>query len=212
VKSGELATDMGTPSPTTMASENGIVRGLLRRPAIIQLILSLIVSYIVSNLIIEQRTLQNINQGCKSTPRNGIDVLSDMKIIEDGTTGKPRKQVLIAVMSAGKYLRTRALDIARTWGKHARDSHSVDVIFIASDEEMDTVEGIKVTSLPGVNDNMYPPQRKSFSIMRHFHDVELDNYDWFMRVDDDLYINIENLRTFLAKLNPKGFIILSFWR
>jgi chondroitin sulfate synthase len=61
---------------------------------------------------------------------------------------------------------------------------------------------VEIVTLKGVNDNMYPPQRKSYSLIRHFHDVSGQNYDWFMRLDDDVYLNFENLEKFLKKLDP----------
>jgi hypothetical protein len=161
---------------------------LCRRPDIIQGILSLIVAYTVFGIIFEQMVLEKrFRKSCESNATFSI---------------KPKKQVLIAIMSAEKYLPTRAYDIAHTWGKQARDSKSVDITFIANNEQMDSINGISVTSLPGVDDTAYPPQRKSFSTLRYFHDVELDNYDWFMRVDDDVYVNIDKLTLFLAKLDP----------
>ena len=53
-----------------------------------------------------------------------------------------------------------------------------------------------------MNDTVYPPQRKSFSIIRYFHDVELNNYDWFVRADDDVFIEYEKMEIFLSKLDP----------
>lgn len=113
---------------------------------------------------------------------------------------------------------------------------------------------MNIITLDGVNDNMYPPQRKSYSVrflqylfilafnshagvgvsfktidckfdfvgdciakliitldiaefnlfqvIRHFHDFDIDNYEWFLRVDDDVYLNFENLENLLQKLNP----------
>lgn len=34
--------------------------------------------------------------------------------------------------------------------------------------------GISIVSLPGVDDNAYPPQKKSFALLRHMYDKHVD--------------------------------------
>ncbi|VDM99879.1 unnamed protein product, partial [Onchocerca ochengi] len=53
-----------------------------------------------------------------------------------------------------------------------------------------------VISLKGVTD-IYPPQKKSFVMLKWMADHYLDDFDWFMRADDDLYVRGEQLETLL---------------
>ena len=46
-------------------------------------------------------------------------------------------------------------------------------------------------------DNVYPPQKKSFSMMRYVHDHYVQEYEWFLRLDDDAYVHIEHLESLL---------------
>uniref|UniRef100_A0A914QQA3 Hexosyltransferase n=1 Tax=Panagrolaimus davidi TaxID=227884 RepID=A0A914QQA3_9BILA len=55
--------------------------------------------------------------------------------------------------------------------------------------------------LKGVDD-VYPPQKKSFAMMRWLSDNYMEDFDWFIRADDDLYIRGEQLETFLRSLDP----------
>ena len=84
-----------------------------------------------------------------------------------------------------------------------------------------------VVWLKGVNDEEYPPQKKSFRLLNYFH--KNLNYDWFVRMDwvfnsiympwnswrqnwlkllytlckdDDSYLNVEKLTMFLKTLDP----------
>ena len=55
--------------------------------------------------------------------------------------------------------------------------------------------------LPKVNDSQYPPQRKSFSMLAYYNDHQIENYDWFMRMDDDSVLQWDNLNEFLERDN-----------
>lgn len=59
---------------------------------------------------------------------------------------------------------------------------------------------IPLVSLPGVDDS-YPPQKKSFMMLKFMHDNYLEKFEWFMRVDDDVYIRPDKLELFLRSIN-----------
>ena len=54
--------------------------------------------------------------------------------------------------------------------------------------------------LPGVDDS-YPPQKKSFMMLKYMHDHCLNKFEWFMRADDDVFIRGEKLELFLRSIN-----------
>ena len=43
--------------------------------------------------------------------------------------------------------------------------------------------------------------QKSFSMMRYVHDHYVDDYEWFLRLDDDAYVNIERLTSILRRID-----------
>lgn len=59
---------------------------------------------------------------------------------------------------------------------------------------------LPVVSLKGVDDS-YPPQRKSLMMLKYMHDNFIDQYEWFLRSDDDVYIRTGKLEAFLRTLN-----------
>ncbi|MBN3310733.1 chondroitin sulfate synthase 3 [Amia ocellicauda] len=115
-----------------------------------------------------------------------------------GPIRRPRHFLYVGVMTAKKYLDSRAVAAHRTWTR----SIPGQVEFYSS-EGSDLVpvsSPIPVVSLAGVDDS-YPPQKKSFMMLKYMHDHYLDKYEWFMRADDDVYIRGEKLEGFLRSLN-----------
>ncbi|MBN3318353.1 CHSS3 synthase, partial [Atractosteus spatula] len=115
-----------------------------------------------------------------------------------GPISRPRHFLYVGVMTAKKYLASRAVAAHRTWTR----SIPGKVEFYSS-EGSDIVPvpiSVPVVSLPGVDDS-YPPQKKSFMMLKYMHDNYLDTYEWFMRADDDVYIRGDKLESFLRSLN-----------
>lgn len=104
----------------------------------------------------------------------------------------------VGVMTAQKYLASRAVAAYRTW----TPSVPGRVEFFSSEgsEKVPLPIPVPVISLIGVDDS-YPPQKKSFMMLKYMHDHYLDKYEWFMRADDDVYIRGEKLESFLRSLN-----------
>lgn len=97
----------------------------------------------------------------------------------------PRNFLYVGVMTAKKYLDTRAVAAYRTWAPYIPGK--VEFFSSQGSEDIPLPEAVPVISLPGVDDS-YPPQKKSFMMIKHMHDHYLDKYEWFMRADDDVYI------------------------
>ncbi|XP_005871167.1 PREDICTED: chondroitin sulfate synthase 1, partial [Myotis brandtii] len=118
--------------------------------------------------------------------------------------GGPRDRnfLFVGVMTAQKYLQTRAVAVYRTWSKTIPGR----VEFFSS-EGSDTSIPIPIVPLRGVDDS-YPPQKKSFMMLKYMHDHYLDQYEWFMRADDDVYIKGDRLESFLRSLNSSEPLFL----
>ncbi|XP_068131189.1 chondroitin sulfate synthase 1 [Hyperolius riggenbachi] len=110
--------------------------------------------------------------------------------------------LFVGVMTAQKYLQNRAVAAYRTWAQ----SIPGKVEFFSS-EGSDTSIPIPIISLQGVDD-AYPPQKKSFMMLKYMHDHYLDQYEWFMRADDDVYIKGDRLESFLRNLNSSEPLFL----
>ena len=60
--------------------------------------------------------------------------------------------------------------------------------------------GLPLVPLPTVDDS-YPPQKKSFLMFKFMHDYFIDDFEYFMRADDDVYIESQKLEKFLKSIN-----------
>ncbi|XP_063431680.1 chondroitin sulfate synthase 1-like [Mytilus trossulus] len=105
--------------------------------------------------------------------------------------------LLIGVMTTKEYLDTRAVAAFNTWTNSC--SGSCKVIFFSS-EGSTTEKEIPLVSLDGTDDS-YPPQRKSLLMLKYMHDNYINNFEWFMRADDDIFVRGDKLENFLRSVN-----------
>lgn len=107
-----------------------------------------------------------------------------------------KSRLFIGVMTAQKYFDQRVIHILNTWGKDA--DHFL--VFFTSFSSNPNLE-LPIVYLPTVDDS-YPPQKKSFLMLKFIHDHFIDQFDWFMRADDDVFVDVEKLEIFLRQLDP----------
>ena len=115
----------------------------------------------------------------------------------------PRKLLFVGVVTAEKYLNTRALGIFNTWGKEVKDFK-----FFSSHSQDSGLSHLPIITLPGINDTQYPPQRKVYHMLKYMHDHFIEEFDFFMRADDDVYVKVDKLYEMLADINPAQEIYL----
>eukprot|EP00090_Calanus_glacialis_P012763 TRINITY_DN21386_c0_g1_i1.p1 TRINITY_DN21386_c0_g1~~TRINITY_DN21386_c0_g1_i1.p1 ORF type:complete len:732 (-),score=296.38 TRINITY_DN21386_c0_g1_i1:910-3105(-) len=118
---------------------------------------------------------------------------------------KPLLPLFVGVMTARKYLSTRACSVWRAWGKEVIEQGG-DIRFFVG--EGDTVEaapgewcGVPLVVLDGVEDGAYPPQEKSFMMLAWMWDNFGSKARWFLRADDDVFVKVEQLVEFLRPIN-----------
>ncbi|XP_057685133.1 chondroitin sulfate synthase 1-like isoform X2 [Corythoichthys intestinalis] len=111
--------------------------------------------------------------------------------------------LFVGVMTAQKYLNSRAVAAHRTWAR----SIPGRVEFFSSEGSDAAATGVPVVALSGVDDS-YPPQKKSFMMLKYMHDHYLERFEWFMRADDDVYVKGERLESFLRGLNSSAPVFL----
>ncbi|KAF7633085.1 Hexosyltransferase [Meloidogyne graminicola] len=118
-----------------------------------------------------------------------------------------KQLILVGVMTTKNFLETRALQIWQTWAEQI----SGEVIFFVSENtELNgkiKKSGMPIISLRGVDDS-YPPQKKSFAMLRWMFDNRFSDFHWFLRADDDLYIRSEKLANLLLSLDPSKALLL----
>ena len=136
---------------------------------------------------------------CNGYTNNGNEGGQRNKGKRDGSNSdhnalRTKKLLFAGVMTAEKFLDTRAKAVFETWGKVIPGK----VIFFSSSGSRR--DDLPVVSLSGVDD-FYPPQRKSMMMLKYMHDHFIDEYEWFLRADDDVYVRTDKLERFLRQLN-----------
>ncbi|XP_060526080.1 chondroitin sulfate synthase 1 isoform X2 [Cylas formicarius] len=104
--------------------------------------------------------------------------------------------IFVGVMTAKKYLDTRARAVYDTWGRHVPGR----LVFFSS--ETSYSDKIPLVALRDVDDS-YPPQRKSFKMLKYMYEHYVDKYEWFMRADDDVYVRYDKLEELLRGVDSK---------
>ena len=107
---------------------------------------------------------------------------------------KPRQALYVGVITAEKFLSTRAKAVNKTWGKMMPKLE-----FFSAPGKY--THGLAVVNLPDVDDS-YPPQKKVYRMLKYMHDHYIDKFNWFMRADDDVYVRVPELLQFLSNLDP----------
>ncbi|KAK0425094.1 hypothetical protein QR680_009025 [Steinernema hermaphroditum] len=112
--------------------------------------------------------------------------------------GPPEPQlILVGIMTAAKYVDSRAYNVWRTWAQHIPGK----ILFFVAEGTTSVHPDMPLVRLKGVDD-VYPPQKKSFAMLKWMADNHMDNFHWFLRADDDLYVNTDKLEDFLRSLDP----------
>lgn len=113
-------------------------------------------------------------------------------------TAATKKLLFVGVMTAQKYLDTRAAAVYDTWGRQING----DVAFFtsATAQAPPQVGHLPLVRLRDVDDS-YPPQKKSFYMLQYMWLALGDQYEWFMRADDDVYIRPDRMERFLRSVN-----------
>lgn len=110
-----------------------------------------------------------------------------------------RQLLMVGVMTADKYISTRAKAVFETWGQRVPGK----ILFFTSGKttnESSTDQQLPVIRLKGVDDS-YPPQKKSFMMLKYMYENYGNQFEWFMRADDDVFIRTELLDLFLRNVN-----------
>ena len=129
--------------------------------------------------------------------------------------GKPRtlsgeyqvqKRLFVAVITAGKYLPTRARAVYDTWGR----SVAKITFFVGEDCNIShpAVRDLPIVKLPGIPDKVYPPQKKVFAVLHYIYEHYISDYQWFMRADDDVYVRGGKLEELLSTFNHNEMVYL----
>ncbi|KAL7539051.1 hypothetical protein ACHAXR_009004 [Thalassiosira sp. AJA248-18] len=98
-------------------------------------------------------------------------------------------RILCYILTTSEYHETRVKAVLNTWGPKC------DRLFVASNQ---TDESIGAVEIPNTRHDYDGLWRKHTDTLRYFiaHGMT-ETYDWFLKCDDDTYVVVENLRSYL---------------
>ncbi|XP_050293932.1 chondroitin sulfate synthase 1 [Anthonomus grandis grandis] len=123
-------------------------------------------------------------------------LVDDVDLVAGKSTPRSKNLLFVGVMTAEQFLPTRAKAVWNTWGQEVPGK------MLIFSSENSTYDGIPLVSLPGIDDS-YPPQKKSFTMLKYMHDNFIDQYEWFMRADDDVYVKSDKMEEFLRAIDSR---------
>ncbi|XP_067950894.1 glycoprotein-N-acetylgalactosamine 3-beta-galactosyltransferase 1-like [Watersipora subatra] len=104
-------------------------------------------------------------------------------------------RVLCWVMTTPDGLMTKAIHSYKTWGHRCNK-----VLFFSSAENSSFPAPVIKVDIEEGRDHL---TGKTMHAFKHIYDHYRNDYEWFMKTDDDTYVIPENLRYFLSDRNPK---------
>ncbi|XP_078033668.1 chondroitin sulfate synthase isoform X1 [Augochlora pura] len=173
--------------------------------AVLGLIVGLLLGFLIQSFRILSTSHQqrfNVYASSMAGPRaarpssaRNIKLMDDEQINSSSTS-----LVFVGVMTAGKYLDTRAKAVYETWGKDLPGK----IAFFSSETSTvpENCPDLPLVALPRVDDT-YPPQKKSFMMLQYMWNNFGDRFEWFLRADDDVYVRTDRLEKLLRSVNSK---------
>ncbi|XP_019882609.2 chondroitin sulfate synthase 1 [Camponotus floridanus] len=159
----------------------------------------LILSYRLTVSNQQQLTIWTSMPGLRSPPKasvRNIPRLKDDERINSSTSNL----LFVGVMTAQKYLDTRAKAVYETWGKELPGK----IAFFSSESSTvpENCPDLPLVPLPRVDDT-YPPQKKSFMMLEYMWSNFGDRFEWFLRADDDVYVRTDRLEKLLRSVDSR---------
>ena len=118
---------------------------------------------------------------------------------------KLRKTLFVGVLSSQMYLPTRAKAVYDTWAADV----SMLVFFVGQDCVIPPeLAHLPIIKLQGIADAVYPPLQKAFAVMKYMYEHFVNDYNWFIRADDDVYMQGKKLMDLLETMDQHELISL----
>ncbi|XP_023036447.1 glycoprotein-N-acetylgalactosamine 3-beta-galactosyltransferase 1 [Drosophila willistoni] len=105
-------------------------------------------------------------------------------------------RVFCMVLTMPKSHATKAAGVKRTWGKRCNK-----LIFLSSEDDAEL--GAVNLHVKEKRGNLYAKVRAGFA---YVHEHYGEDYDWYLKADDDTFVIMENLRWFLYPFDPDALV------
>lgn len=121
-----------------------------------------------------------------------------------------RDKLLVGILTTEENIDSLVLAVNNTWAPLLPKiifftPFSRDVDF---NEKYNKVLGLPVVQLADVEDENFSKTKMSFKMLKYMHDHYVNNFEWFMRVEDAMYLKPEKLLELLNSVNSSKDVYL----
>ena len=110
-------------------------------------------------------------------------------------------KILCWIMISPEFHQTRGVHIKNTWGKKCNK-----LLFMSSEYDAD-LGTIVLPETHEKKNHLWSKTKKSFQFI---HDHHLNDYDWFMKADDDTFMIMENVREMLHQYRAQTSLYFGY--
>lgn len=148
----------------------------------------------IGTVLKNYRALEIVKR-CNLKPGNPYSPLDIIGMKPNETIYNSQKNlVFVGVMTAKNFIEGRAKAVYDTWGKEVPGR----IAFFSAEGSYS--DELPVIGLKNVDDR-YPPQKKSFMMLYYMYEHFIDKFEWFIRADDDVYMEPDKLERFLRSID-----------
>lgn len=115
----------------------------------------------------------------------------------------PHIRIYCFILTTPQYFDTRARAVNLTWAPRC------DKFTFISEYSNDT-KGLPIAPIANISSGHAHLTQKTTLALHYIHDNFLNDYDWLVKADDDTYIFVENLKSFLKEQNPSEPITFGY--
>ena len=112
-------------------------------------------------------------------------------------------RICCLILTTPKYFLTRARAVNQTWGPRC-DKY----LFIS--ERSKKTYGLPIAPIKNLTAGYKHLTKKSTLAFFYAYEYLIDDFEWFIKADDDTYLIIENLKAFLQKQNSSEAITFGY--
>lgn len=139
---------------------------------------------------------QYIHPDAETSPKSGVPIGVPHKLRQEYLF---KKNLFVSVLTQQEYLATRAKALYETWGREVDKL----VLFVGEDCNISSeLAHLPIVKLSGIPDHVYPPLLKAFGVMKYMYDHYINEFNWFVRADDDMYVRTKKLQKLLQSMHP----------
>ncbi|CAF3944249.1 unnamed protein product, partial [Rotaria sordida] len=113
-------------------------------------------------------------------------------------------RVLCLILTSPKYIHTRAKAVHETWAPQC-DRHFFITEYFGNNitsKQINVTEQIPIAPIKNITAGYDHLTQKSTLAFLFAYENYLNDFDWFVKADDDTYVIVEHLKTFLNEQNP----------